>query len=90
MKLGIAVGRRVGKAVVRNRVKRRVREWFRCYRYDAVRKGGEAIDLVVVARVFASGMAWRGVRSELCTLAERAATQCRSDPSPRRRRPSST
>jgi ribonuclease P protein component len=45
-RLGVTVSRKVGNAVVRNRVKRRIREWFR-------RRRGRlrgAWDLVVIAR----------------------------------------
>jgi ribonuclease P protein component len=44
-RLGLTVSRRVGNAVVRNRVKRLVREWFRTHGWV---KPGK--DLVVVAR----------------------------------------
>lgn len=40
------MSRRVGNAVVRNRVKRRIREWFRRERGSIV----PAFDLVVIAR----------------------------------------
>ena len=45
-RLGIAVSRRVGGAVVRNRVKRRTREFFRRHKGEL----GGAYDIVVVAR----------------------------------------
>jgi len=51
-RLGLAVSRRVGKAVVRNRVKRYVREFFRQHRSTFVRAG----DLVVVAKPEAAAM----------------------------------
>jgi len=44
--LGLTVSRRVGKAVVRNRVKRQIREWFRTSRCCL----GEPLDIVVIAR----------------------------------------
>ena len=48
-RLGIVASRRMGGAVVRNRVKRRLRELFRQLEPDAVPAGG-GLDLVVIAR----------------------------------------
>ena len=45
-RIGLSVGRRVGNAVVRNRVKRRIREAFRNYRSD----WASGYDLLVVVR----------------------------------------
>ena len=45
-RLGLTVSRRVGNAVVRNRVKRRIREWFR----RVGREIAHGRDLVVIAR----------------------------------------
>lgn len=45
-RLGITASRRVGGAVQRNRVKRRIREWFRSSKTSL--SGG--LDLVVIAR----------------------------------------
>lgn len=45
-RLGLSVSRRVGNAVVRNRVKRRIREAFRLSQHELPR----GLDLVVVAR----------------------------------------
>jgi ribonuclease P protein component len=45
-KLGVAVSRKVGKAVVRNRVKRYLREYFRTHRQTFA----SDVALVVVAR----------------------------------------
>jgi ribonuclease P protein component len=44
-RLGLTVSRKVGNAVVRNQIKRRIREWFRRHRNEFP-KG----DLVVIAR----------------------------------------
>ena len=45
-RLGITVSKRVGNAAIRNRVKRRIREWFRHAR-ERLPKG---FDIVVIAR----------------------------------------
>jgi ribonuclease P protein component len=45
-RLGLTVSRKVGNAVERNRIKRRVREWFRRAKPCA----GSAVDVVVIAR----------------------------------------
>jgi ribonuclease P protein component len=49
-RLGVTVSRRVGNAVIRNRVKRRIREWFRAARHGLT----PGIDVVVIARKGAS------------------------------------
>ena len=46
VRLGITVSRKVGGSVVRNRLKRRVREWFR----SARGRLPQGLDLVVIAR----------------------------------------
>jgi ribonuclease P protein component len=45
-RLGLTVSRKVGNAVVRNRVKRRVREWFRRTRSSFA----GSWDIIVIAR----------------------------------------
>lgn len=66
-KLGLAVSRRVGNAVARNRVKRRVREWFR----RARRELPPDTDWVVIARAGAARLDSRSLHAELAALAAR-------------------
>jgi ribonuclease P protein component len=69
-RLGLTVSRRVGGAVVRNRVKRRLREWFRSHR-ELVPLGK---DLVIIARPAAA-------MATVCELARELATSlARLDP----------
>jgi ribonuclease P protein component len=65
VKLGLAVSRRVGNAVARNRVKRHVREWFRQNRHRLP----PATDWVVIARAGAAQLAAPALASELGRLA---------------------
>jgi ribonuclease P protein component len=60
-RLGITVSRRVGKAVVRNRVKRMVREIFRV----SLCGHGPAQDILVIARAGADKLQYREVAAEL-------------------------
>ena len=52
VRLGVTVSRRVGNAVTRNQLKRRIREWFRQQRRGI--KGN--LDIVVIARRSAAGI----------------------------------
>lgn len=66
-KLGLAVSRRVGNAVARNRVKRHVREWFRRSRAALP----AATDWVLIARTGAAELDSRALHAELAALAAR-------------------
>jgi len=66
-RIGLTVSRRVGGAVVRNRVKRRLREWFR---QSATRTAG-AVDWVVIARPPAATLPSEALAAELDALCGR-------------------
>ena len=67
-RLGLTVSRKVGNAVVRNRVKRRVREWFRRER-SRLNAGTE---VVVIARREASRLSFEESSRLLTGLTEKA------------------
>lgn len=67
-RLGVTVSRRVGGAVVRNRVKRRIRVWFR----HAREKLAPGLDLVVIARRAAAELDSSAMEAELREAAQRA------------------
>jgi ribonuclease P protein component len=66
-RIGVTVSRKVGVAVVRNRVKRWIRECFRRRRSEFPRH----VDMVVVARPAAAAAGHAVVCRELATLARR-------------------
>lgn len=80
-RLGITVSKKVGNAVVRNRIKRWIREAFR--RHPELRPGvasgapGRAFDLVITAKRDVEGFAWQTLHEQIVHvigrfLAERA------------------
>jgi ribonuclease P protein component len=66
-RLGLSVSRRVGNAVMRNRIKRAVREWFRGSR-ERVAKD---VDIVVIAHRGAAGRGAEEIALELNALFSR-------------------
>ena len=61
VRLGVTVSRQVGNAVVRNHVKRRIREWFR----NDWAKFEKPVDIVVIGRQTAAKMTGPEISSEL-------------------------
>ena len=62
-RLGITASKKVGNAVIRNRVKRRVRHWFR-----DVRRELPDVDYVVIARKGAASLSSEDLRGQLTDL----------------------
>lgn len=66
-RLGLTVGKKVGGAVTRNRVRRRLREIYRLHQGE-LRTG---YDIVVVARVRAAHSRYRELERSLLSLSDR-------------------
>lgn len=62
--LGVTVSKKVGRAVERNRVKRRIREWFRHQQTVFPEK----VEVVVIARRGAAALGMQETNSELGSL----------------------
>ncbi len=60
-RLGITVSRKVGNAVVRNRLKRQIREWFRI----TADQLGEPMDLVIIAMRGGAGIDSASLNQEM-------------------------
>lgn len=67
-RIGVVAGKRVGGAVVRNRIKRRVREAVRL-RYAGLERGW---DLVLIVRTPAADADFRAIDGAVAKLFERA------------------
>ena len=66
-RLGLTVGVKLGKAVVRNRTRRRIREAYRLHESQFL----PGDDMVVVARVMAGHSRYREIERSLLSLADR-------------------
>ncbi|MDD4570445.1 MAG: ribonuclease P protein component [Tepidanaerobacteraceae bacterium] len=66
-RLGVSVSKKVGKSVVRNKIKRRVKEIFRI-NIDSIKKGW---DIVISARPAASSLEYKKIEKEMKTLLKR-------------------
>ena len=70
-RIGFSVGRRVGNAVVRNRVKRRLRELFRLTQLQ------DCWDMVLIARPAAAGASYPQLRQAVEDLLNRSGVSSR-------------
>jgi len=70
-RLGITASRRVGPAVARSLVKRRIREWFRSHRGELPVNR----DIVVIARASAVSVAFAALSKELSASAAKLTLQ---------------
>lgn len=66
-RLGLTVSTKVGHAVVRNRVRRRLREIYRLHEGELAR----GMDVVIVARVRAAGSGYRQLEQSFLKLSGR-------------------
>ena len=72
-RLGVTASRRVGNAVVRNRLKRAIRGWFRVSRENLTNEESDdrALDIVVIARKPAVELDAKGIAANLSGLVGR-------------------
>jgi ribonuclease P protein component len=73
-RVGIVTTRKVGMAVVRNRIRRRIREVFRLHQFDLV----SGVWLVTIARPSAAKASFQELERDWLRLAERASILARS------------
>lgn len=67
-RLGISVSKKVGKSVVRNRVKRLIKESYRLNSH----KLKEGFDFIFIARVASNGKSFKNIESSFINLCKKA------------------
>ena len=68
MRAGFITSRKVGGAVIRNRVRRRLREIVRCHQHEAI----DGIWMVVIASSRSAAASYRALEDEWLRLSRRA------------------
>ena len=80
VRFGLSVSRRIGNAVTRNKVRRRLREVFR----SALPKVPAGMDLVVSARPAAADASFQGLEQEFARALRKIGGPIEGDKGPRR------
>lgn len=68
-RVGVSVSKKVGKAVIRNKVKRRIKEAFRILVDKDIKKG---YDIVFIARVSSSECEYKDIEKSVVNLCKKS------------------
>ena len=67
-RIGVSVSKKIGNSVIRHRIRRRIKESYRCHE-----KGfNSGLDLVIVARRLTAGADYKEIESALLSLGSKA------------------
>ena len=67
-RLGVITSKRIGKAVIRNRARRLIRECFRLHKYEFINK----IDLILIARKSIAKYSFHEVEKDFIELLKKS------------------
>ena len=67
-RLGVVTSKRIGKAVIRNRARRMIRECFRLHKYEFINK----IDLILIARKSIAKYSFHEVEKDFIELLKKS------------------
>ena len=67
-RLGVVTSKRIGKAVIRNRARRMIRECFRLHKYEFINK----IDLILIARKSIAKYSFHEVEKDFIDLLKKS------------------